>query len=166
MNLCTASYRIPKLWCTIFFGFISAPKLKKYTLIKYLKNIWALWAARTPIKVTVQAKKNLYYSFDSEENVHTYVITKNKMGWRSWTSFHLLQRKRVIPRKRKKGVRVNELNGRTVQRTQLILTSIETEFCALQNYRQFFFELNFSFLIINFFLKNSFLLKKLKIQTA
>ena len=36
----------------------------------------------------------------------------------------------------KKGVRGNESNGRTVQPTQLILISTESEFCALQNYRE------------------------------
>ena len=35
----------------------------------------------------------------------------------------------------KKGVRGNELNGRTVQPTQLI-------FCALQNYRVFFYRIS------------------------
>ena len=38
----------------------------------------------------------------------------------------------------KKGVRGNEPNGRTVQPKQLILISIEAEFCALQNHRGFF----------------------------
>ena len=45
--------------------------------------------------------------------------------------FHFLHRKRVIHRKRKKKVRGNEPNGRTVQPKQLILLSIEAEFCAL-----------------------------------
>ena len=39
----------------------------------------------------------------------------------------------------KKGVRGNEPNGRTVQPTQFILISIEAEFCALQDCREFFF---------------------------
>ena len=50
----------------------------------------------------------------------------------------------------KNGVRGNEPNGRTVQPTQLILISIEAEFCALQNYREFFFEFHFSFRVIPF----------------
>ena len=49
----------------------------------------------------------------------------------------------VIYRKRKKGVRGNEPNGRTIQPTQLILISIEEEFCALHKYREFFFRHSF-----------------------
>ena len=44
------------------------------------------------------------------------------------------------------GVRGNEPSGRTVQPTELILISVEGEFCALQNYREFFF----SFQVMHF----------------
>ena len=66
----------------------------------------------------------------------------------------------------KKGVRRNEPNGRTVQTKQLILITIDAQFCALQNYREFFstfisvFELNI------FSQKNAFLPLKLKVQGA
>ena len=44
------------------------------------------------------------------------------------------------------GVSVNEPNGRMVQPTQLILITIEAEFCALQDFRKFFFfEFHFNF---------------------
>ena len=39
----------------------------------------------------------------------------------------------------KEGAGGNEPNGRTVQPAQLIRVSIEAEFRALQNYRDFFF---------------------------
>ena len=45
----------------------------------------------------------------------------------------------------KKGVRCNEPNGQTIWPTQLLLLSIEAEFCALQNYREFFSNLNLVF---------------------
>ena len=51
----------------------------------------------------------------------------------------------------KKGFHGNESNGRMVQPKQLILTSVEAEFCALQNYGEFFFEFHFSFRVIYFF---------------
>ena len=59
----------------------------------------------------------------------------------------------------KKGVPGNKPNGRTVQPTQLILISIEAEFCDLQNYRVFFnlilvFELYIIFRKMHFCLKN------------
>ena len=43
----------------------------------------------------------------------------------------------------KKGVRGYEPNGRMVQPKQLILISIEAEFCALKIYREFFFQISF-----------------------
>ena len=72
--------------------------------------------------------------------------------------FRFLHRKQVIHRKRKKEVRGKEPNGRTVPPTQLILTSIEQEFRALQNYRVFF-EPYSSFRVINFSRKIYFYLK-------
>ena len=51
----------------------------------------------------------------------------------------------------KNGVRGNEPSGRTVQPTQSILISTKAEFSALQNYREFFFDFNFSFRVIHFF---------------
>ena len=66
----------------------------------------------------------------------------------------------------KKGVSGNEPNGRTVQPTQLIRISIEAEFRALQNYKDFFLEFHFSFRVIHFFQRNAFLPEKLKFQTV
>ena len=37
----------------------------------------------------------------------------------------------------------NEPNSRTVQPTQLTLTSTEAEMCALQTYTEFFFRISF-----------------------
>ena len=66
-----------------------------------------------------------------------------------------------------KGGRGNEPNGRAVLPEQLIPISIEAEFRALQNYREFFFEFHFSFRTIHFFFqKKAFLPIKLKVQTA
>ena len=63
----------------------------------------------------------------------------------------------------KKGVRGNEPNGRMVQPKQLILTSIEAEFCALQNYREFFSNFIFVIELYIFSQKNGFLPRNLKV---
>ena len=66
--------------------------------------------------------------------------------------FHFLHRNELFTENVKKGVRDNESNGRMVQPKQLILISIEAEFCALQTYRQFFFSnLILVFRVIHFF---------------
>ena len=62
--------------------------------------------------------------------------------------FHFLRRKRIIHR-----LCGNKPNGQTVQPTQLILISIEAEFCALQNYSVFFF--HFSFRVTHLFQKKN-----------
>ena len=59
--------------------------------------------------------------------------------------------KELFAEHEKKGIRGNKSNGRTVQPTQLIRTSMEAEFRALHNYREFFFEFHFSFRVIQFF---------------
>ena len=83
---------------------------------------------------TVQAEeKSLYSSFDSDENLYTNVKSKIKWGnWHELFSISLIENE-LFTENVKKGVRVS-----TVQPTQLILISIEAEFCALQNYREFF----------------------------
>ena len=48
-------------------------------------------------------EKILYYPFDSDINLHTYVKLKIKWGNHQELFFHFLHRKRVIHRKRKKG---------------------------------------------------------------
>ena len=82
-------------------------------------------------------KKNLYYSFDCDENLHTYVNLKK------WGNCHKLisiffTENELFTENVKKGVRGKDPNGQTVQFSLLILTPIKTEFCSLQNYRDFF----------------------------
>ena len=55
----------------------------------------------TPIKGTSHPKKNQYYSFDCDENLHTHVKSKIERGYCNDFFFHFLHRKRVIHRKRK-----------------------------------------------------------------
>ena len=50
-----------------------------------------------------QNKKNLYYSFDCDENLHIYVKSKLKWGSGHEFFFCFLHRKPVIDRNRKKG---------------------------------------------------------------
>ena len=90
------------------------------------------------LKGTVQAKnKNLYYSFDSDENLHTNVKSKIKWGnSHEFFSIFFIE-KELFTENVKKWVSGN--NGRTVQPTQLIRISIKAEFHALQNYKKFFF---------------------------
>ena len=64
------------------------------------------------------------------------------------------------------GICGDEPNGRTVQPTDLILITIEAEFCAIKNYIGFFSKFDFSFQVMRFSLKNAFLPEKLKFQTA
>ena len=76
---------------------------------------------------------------------------ENKLGNRHELFFHFLHRKRVIHKKNvKKGVHGHEPNGRMIQPTQLIIISIEAQFCALQNFRVFFL-FNFIPQVINFY---------------
>ena len=57
---------------------------------------------RTLIEETAQAKnKNLSYSFDSDENLHTFVKSKIKQGNRHEFFSQFLHRERFIHRKRK-----------------------------------------------------------------
>ena len=104
-------------------------------------------------------KKNLYYSFDCDGNLHMYVKLKLR-----WVNFHdffsiFFIENVLFTENVKKGVRGNEPNDRTVQPTHLRLISIEAEIHALQKYREFFFEFCFSFQVILFFRKLHFCLK-------
>ena len=82
--------------------------------------------------------KKKYYSSVSHENLHTYVKLKIKWGDRHELYSIFFIENVLFTENVKKGVRGIEPNGRTVQPTQLILTSIEVEFFALQNYREIF----------------------------
>ena len=83
--------------------------------------------------------KNLYYSFDCDENWHTYIKSKLKWGNRHELFFSIFFiENELFTQNIKKGVRGNEPNGRTIQPTQLIFISIEAEFCDLQNNKEFF----------------------------
>ena len=83
-------------------------------------------------------KKNLYYSFDCDENLHTHVKSKIKWGNCHELSSVSFVENKLFPENVKNGVRGNEPNGRTVQPTQLIRISLESKFRARQNYRDFF----------------------------
>ena len=111
-------------------------------------------------------KKNLYCSFDCDEKFCTYVKSKTKWRNRHELFSIFFIENWLFTENVKKGVRGNEPNGRTVQPAQLTLIPLEVEFCALQNYRKFFFEFHFRFRVINFFKKNSLLPKNPKVQTA
>ena len=97
---------------------------------------------RERFKGIVQAKqkKNLYYSFNCDETLHTNVKSKIKLGNRR-KRFSIFSKESELFTKKnvKKGVRGNEPNGRAVQPTQLILILVEAEFCALQNFFKFYF---------------------------
>ena len=79
------------------------------------------------------AQKNLYYSFDYDENLHTHVKSKIKWGNRHELFSTFFIENELFAVNLKKGVRSNEPNGRTVQLTQLIRRSIKAEFRTLQN---------------------------------
>ena len=81
--------------------------------------------------------------FDCDENLHTRLKSKIKWGNRHEPFSIFLIEKELFTENVKKGVRGNEPNGRTVQPTQLKRISIEAEFCALQNYIEFFFRISF-----------------------
>ena len=89
-------------------------------------------------KWTVRPKKNVYYSFNCDENMQTHVNSKIKWGNRHELCSIFFIENELFTENVKKWVRGNEPNGRTVQPIELILISIETEFRALQNYRVFF----------------------------
>ena len=75
-----------------------------------------LWGPHTP-------QKNLYYSLDRDEKLHTYVKSEIKWGNYQDLFFHFLPRKLVIHRKRKKrgyAVTNRTVETRMVQPTQLI----------------------------------------------
>ena len=92
-------------------------------------------------------KKNLYYSFDCDENWYTYVKSKMKWGNRHELFSIFFIENELFTENVKKGVRGNEPNGRTVQPKQLILISIVAEFRGLQSYRQFFTNFNLVFVL-------------------
>ena len=95
-----------------------------------------IWRDRSPKK---------YYSFDCDENLQTHVKSKIKWGNRHVLFSILFMENELFTENIKKGVCGNETNG------QLIRISIGAEFRALQNYREFFFEIHFSFRVIQFF---------------
>ena len=78
-------------------------------------------------------------AFDYDENLHTYVKLKLEWGNRQGLFSIFFIENDLFTEIVKKGVRGNEPNDRTVQPTQWILISIEAEYCALQNYREFLF---------------------------
>ena len=99
-------------------------------------------------------KKHLYYSFVCDENLHTYVKLKIKWGECHEFFLYFCIENELFTENVKKGVRGNEPKGQTVQTTQLLLLSFEAEFCAQQNYSEFFFfEIYFSFRVIKFYSK-------------
>ena len=129
----------------------------------YIVIIWkAIVTALVRVKRTVRPiKKNLYYSFNFDENLHTYVKPKIKWGNHHALFSIFLIENELITENVKNGVCSNECSGWMVQPTQLIRISFEAEFRALQNYREFFFSnLTLVFeLNLFFFQKNVFCLK-------
>ena len=113
------------------------------------------------LKGTVRPKKNLYYSFNCEEKLHTHVKSKIKWDNRHELFFHFLHRKPVIHRKSRKGVRGNECSGRKVKPTQLISISVEAEFVLFKVTESFFYS-TLVFALCLFLQKYAFLPKKLK----
>ena len=75
--------------------------------------------------------------------MHTYV--KSKLKWSNRHDFFsiLFIENDLYIENVNMGVSVNEPNGRMVQPTQLILITIEAEFCALLDFRKFFFRISF-----------------------
>ena len=117
-----------------------------------------------PLKGAVLPKeKNLYYSFDCDENLYTY--EKSKIKWANrqeiFLSIFFIENE-LFTDNLKKGVRGSECSGRTVQPTQLIRISVEAEIRALQSYREFFSNFTLVFELYLFLQKNAFLHIKLK----
>ena len=95
------------------------------------------------INGTVCLEKNLYYSFDCDENLHTHVNSKIKWGNRHEFFSICSIENELFTENVKKGVCGYKPNGRTVQPTQLIRISIDAKFRALKNYRELFFRVSF-----------------------
>ena len=70
-------------------------------------------------------QKNLYNSFDRDENFHTYVKSKIKLGKCRELFFIFFIENELFDENLKIGVRGKELNGRNVQLTQLILIPVK-----------------------------------------
>ena len=78
--------------------------------------------------------------------MYTYVNSKIKWGNSDELFFSIFFiENELFTENVKNGVRGNVPNGQTVQPTQFKLISIEAEFSALQNYREFFVEFKISF---------------------
>ena len=94
--------------------------------VNLANNTTDIFILKLPVKGTVQTNKtNLYYSFDSDENLYTFVelkIKSNRVTVMNFFSIFFIENE-LFTENVKKGVRSNEPNDRRVQHTQLTYQS-------------------------------------------